>query len=121
MTNTDSHRIADQRRLFEELGYRVVKLFSPADLDHLRAGYERMASESSTGFHDTMYNTSREFRRGVYQLIAPLVTQRLRGVLAGQRPDSAARIGVVDSDNSQHGEAALAVLAGRNQAEGAAR
>ncbi|MGH9175094.1 MAG: phytanoyl-CoA dioxygenase family protein [Vicinamibacterales bacterium] len=73
-----------QKRL-DDLGYDVVSLFSASDLDDLRAAYDRLASEVTSGFHATMYSSSGDYRRTVYELLAPLVMDRLRGVLSGYR------------------------------------
>jgi ectoine hydroxylase-related dioxygenase (phytanoyl-CoA dioxygenase family) len=73
-----------QSRL-EQCGYEVVTLFSPADLDHLRSGYARIGDLAGDGFHATMYSRDAEYRRAVFDLVAPLVTERIRGVFNGYR------------------------------------
>lgn len=70
---------------FEQSGYEVVTLFSPADLDRLRSGYERIGDLAGGGFHATMYSRDAGYRRAVFELVAPLVTERIRGVLDGYR------------------------------------
>jgi hypothetical protein len=73
------------QRQFEQFGFEVVALFSSSDLETLRASYDRLVGGFDQGFHATMYSTSPDYRRAVYDCIRPIVERRLVGVMDGYR------------------------------------